>query len=288
MAERADLLQPTTALVEVKNLKVHFPIGKGMFKRSTATLKAVDGVSFSIREGETLGLVGESGCGKTTTGRCIVRALDPTSGTIDYRRTDGTSVNLAELDENGLKPYRKEIRIVFQDPFRSLNPRWTIGQSLIEGPLNVGVEKQVALKRAAELLSLVDLPDDSINRYPHQFSGGQRQRVAIARAIAMEPDVLVADEAVSALDVSVQAQVLQLLDALQQKLGIAILFITHDLRVAAQICDEVVVMQHGHIVEHDTAANVLANPQHAYTRALIEAAPGRAWDFANFRELQTA
>jgi peptide/nickel transport system ATP-binding protein len=177
---------------------------------------------------------------------------------------------------------------VFQDPFRSLNPRWTIGDSLIEGPLNYGQPRAEALARAGELMEIVGLPADALGRYPHQFSGGQRQRIAIARAIAMEPDVLVADEAVSALDVSVQAQVLDLLDDLQKKLGIAILFITHDLRVAAQICDDVVVMQRGRIVEHGAARSVLAHPKHPYTKALIEAAPGRGWDFANFKELAVA
>jgi peptide/nickel transport system ATP-binding protein len=253
-----------------------------VFARREPTRAASD-VNFSIPRGRTLGIVGESGSGKSTVARCIMRLIDPTDGQIHVADKE-----IATLSRRQLRPYRKHIQIIFQDPFRSLNPRWTIGRSLIEGPLNTGADKQAALARAAELLTLVGLPDDTVNRYPHQFSGGQRQRVAIARAITMEPDVLVADEAVSALDVSVQAQVLELLDELQKKLGIAILFITHDLRVAAQICDEVVVMQHGRIVEHDSAANVLSNPQHAYTRALIEAAPGRAWDFANFRELQTA
>ncbi|MDS1137824.1 ABC transporter ATP-binding protein [Nitratireductor indicus] len=254
----------------------------GVFSRRELT-RAANDVRFSIPRGRTLGIVGESGSGKSTVARCIMRLIDPTEGEI---RVAGKEI--ATLTRRQLRPYRRHIQIVFQDPFRSLNPRWTIGRSLIEGPLNIGEDKQAALARAADLLTLVGLPDDAVHRYPHQFSGGQRQRVAIARAIAMEPDVLVADEAVSALDVSVQAQVLDLLDELQQKLGIAILFITHDLRVAAQICDEVLVMQHGHVVEHGTAAEVLSNPQHAYTRALIEAAPGRSWDFANFKELQGA
>lgn len=245
--------------------------------------RAASGVSFSIPRGRTLGIVGESGSGKSTVARCVMRLIDPTEGEI---RVAGREI--ATLSRRRLRPYRKHIQIVFQDPFRSLNPRWTIGRSLIEGPLNIGTDRKAALARAAELLKLVGLPDDAVGRYPHQFSGGQRQRVAIARALAMEPDILVADEAVSALDVSVQAQVLGLLDELQKKLGIAILFVTHDLRVAAQICDEVLVMQRGRVVEHDSAANVLSNPRHAYTRSLIEAAPGRAWDFANFRELQTA
>ncbi|MEN4966737.1 ABC transporter ATP-binding protein [Brucella intermedia] len=241
---------------------------------------AASDVSFTIKRGRTLGIVGESGSGKSTVARCVMRLIDPTAGDIKV-----SDYNIAKLSQRQLKPYRKHIQIIFQDPFRSLNPRWTIGRSLVEGPVNMGVDKRTATARAAELLQLVGLPEDAINRYPHQFSGGQRQRIAIARAVAIEPDVLVADEAVSALDVSVQAQVLQLLDELQEKLGIAILFITHDLRVAAQICDDVLVMQHGRIVEYDTAINVLSEPKHAYTRSLIDAAPGRQWDFAHFREL---
>jgi peptide/nickel transport system ATP-binding protein len=256
--------------------------GQGFFVRRPPTLAASD-VSFSIPRGRTLGIVGESGSGKSTVARCVMRLIDPTKGEVRVAERE-----IARLSRRELRPYRKHIQIVFQDPFRSLNPRWTIGESLIEGLLNIGQDRRKATAHAAELLSLVGLPEDAVSRYPHQFSGGQRQRIAIARAIAMEPDVLVADEAVSALDVSVQAQVLHLLDELQKKLGIAILFITHDLRVAAQICDEVIVMQHGRIVEHDTAANVLSDPKHPYTRALIEAAPGRNWDFANFRELSAA
>ena len=171
---------------------------------------------------------------------------------------------------------------------RSLNPRITVGETIAEGPINYGMPRAEALAKARDLLELVDLPPDAISRYPHQFSGGQRQRIAIARALALDPDVLVADEAVSALDVSVQAQVLELLDEIQQRLGIALLFITHDLRVAAQICDDVAVMQHGRIVEQGPAAQVLTHPQQAYTRALLDAAPGRGWDFANFRPVVAA
>jgi peptide/nickel transport system ATP-binding protein len=254
---------------------------RGIFGKGRQ-IRAAEGVDFAIGRGRTLGIVGESGSGKSTVARCIVRLIDPTDGEIRVRQAD-----IARLGRAALQPHRKHIQIVFQDPFRSLNPRWTIGDSLIEGLLNFGQSRSDALDHAGELMELVGLPRDALRRYPHQFSGGQRQRIAIARAIAMRPDILVADEAVSALDVSVQAQVLDLLDELQEKLGIAILFITHDLRVAAQICDEVVVMQHGRIVEHDTAENVLGRPAHAYTRALIEAAPGRSWDFANFRELAT-
>ncbi len=268
-------------VLQVNGLEKIYASGS-IFSRREPVRAAAD-VRFSIGRGRTLGIVGESGSGKSTVARCIMRLIDPTAGEI---RIAGQE--FAQLPRRALRPYRKHIQIVFQDPFRSLNPRWKVGESLIEGPLNCGQDRKSALARAAELLKLVGLPEDALGRYPHQFSGGQRQRIAIARAIAMEPDVLVADEAVSALDVSVQAQVLNLLDELQQKLGIAILFITHDLRVAAQICDDVVVMQHGRIVEYGSAADVLANPQHPYTRALIEAAPGRFWDFANFRELPAA
>lgn len=250
---------------------------RGLLGRGRCIQAAVD-VAFDIKPGRTLGIVGESGSGKSTVARCVMRLIDPTDGSIRIGDAD-----VAKLNRGALRPHRKRIQIVFQDPFRSLNPRWTIGASLVEGPLNFGQSRAQAFVEAQELLQLVGLPADATERYPHQFSGGQRQRIAIARAIAMRPEVLVADEAVSALDVSVQAQVLQLLDELQSKLKIAILFITHDLRVAAQICDDVIVMQQGKIVEHDTAANVLAQPSHAYTRALIEAAPGRQWDFRNCR-----
>src|ERR1700748_340492 len=187
-----------------------------------------------------------------------------------------------------LQPHRKRIQMVFQDPYRSLNPRVTVGETIAEGPINYGVPRHEALEKAGQLLELVDLPPDAVSRYPHQFSGGQRQRIAIARALALDPDVLVADEAVSALDVSVQAQVLELLDEIQTRLGIALLFITHDLRVAAQICDDVVVMQHGRVIEQGPAAEVLSHPQQPYTRALLDAAPGRGWDFANFRPVVAA
>ena len=250
-----------------------------IFSRSRPHV-AAQAVDFTVRPGRTVGIVGESGSGKSTVARCIVRLIDPSDGKIRIAGTD-----IATLSLRALKPYRKHVQIVFQDPFRSLNPRWTIARSLIEGPVNLGIDRTTALVRATELLAMVGMPEDTLERFPHQFSGGQRQRIAIARALAMEPSLLVADEAVSGLDVSVQAQVLALLSDLQAKLGIAILFITHDLRVAAQVCDEVIVMQKGRIVEHDTAANVLLHPQHDYTRALIGAAPGRGWDFANFREL---
>lgn len=244
---------------------------------------AAKDVTLTLRKGRTLGIVGESGSGKSTVARCIVRLIDPTSGGV---RLAGREIS--ELSRRLLQPHRKKIQIIFQDPYRSLNPRITVGESIAEGPINYGMPRTEALAKARDLLELVDLPPDAISRYPHQFSGGQRQRIAIARALALDPDVLVADEAVSALDVSVQAQVLELLDEIQQRLGIALLFITHDLRVAAQICDNVVVMQHGRVVEQGPAAQVLTHPQQAYTKALLDAAPGRGWDFANFRPVVEA
>lgn len=253
---------------------------KGLFGSFAAGTKAAADISFTLKRGRTLGIVGESGSGKSTVARCIMRLIDPTSGSI---RISGQEI--ADFSRRSLQPHRQYIQMVFQDPYRSLNPRITVGESIAEGPVNYGMPRVQALKRARELLAIVGLPEDSVDRYPHQFSGGQRQRIAIARAVAMNPKVLVADEAVSALDVSVQAQVLDLLADLQQRLGIAILFITHDLRVAAQICDDVIVMQKGRIVEYATGHEVLTKPSHPYTRQLIDAAPGRHWDFANFRPL---
>src|ERR1700687_4382967 len=244
---------------------------------------AAQDVTLTLRKGRTLGIVGESGSGKSTVARCIVGLIDPTSGGI---RLAGREIS--DLSRRLLQPHRKRIQIIFQDPYRSLNPRITVGETIAAGPVNYGMPRDEALAKARDLLELVDLPVDAISRYPHQFSGGQRQRIAIARALALDPDVLVADEAVSALDVSVQAQVLELLDEIQTRLGIALLFITHDLRVAAQICDDVAVMQHGRIVEQGPAAQVLTNPQVAYTRQLLDAAPGRGWDFANFRPVAAA
>jgi peptide/nickel transport system ATP-binding protein len=256
--------------------------GGGLFTRGRE-VKAAQDVSISLTKGRTLGIVGESGSGKTTVARCIMRLIDPTSGAIKVGGTD-----IATLSQKELKPHRKNIQIVFQDPMRSLNPRIEVGQSIIEGPLNFGTPRDKAMERARELLELVGLPASAVDRFPHQFSGGQRQRIAIARALAMDPDVLVADEAVSALDVSVQAQVLDLLAELQERLGLGILFITHDLGVAAQICDDVLVMQNGRVVEYGPAGQVLGAPQQDYTKALIAAAPGRHWDFANFRPFAEA
>ncbi len=263
-------------VLEVRSLcKVYG--GGGFFRKRQETLAATD-VSFDLLRGQTVGIVGESGSGKSTVARCVLRLVDPSAGEI---LLDGSDITT--LAATPLRPHRRKMQIVFQDPNRSLNPRWTVGRSLVEGPVNFGVKRSQAEAEARRLLDVVGLPQDAMTRYPHQFSGGQRQRIAIARAVTMGPDVLVADEAVSALDVSVQAQVIELLTTLQADLGIGILFITHDLRVAAQICDQVIVMQGGRIVEQGPAGELLADPRHPYTRELIEAAPGRDWDFRNFR-----
>ncbi|WP_370400293.1 ABC transporter ATP-binding protein [Sulfitobacter sp. JB4-11] len=232
-------------------------------------VNAVQEVDLTVRRGETLGIVGESGSGKSTVARCIMRLIDPTSGEVLIN-----GENIATLKEGQLRPHRRDIQIVFQDPYRSLNPRRTVGQSIVEGPVNFGLSMREAQERAAELMRIVGLAPDALDRFPHQFSGGQRQRICIARALAMEPMILIADEAVSALDVSVQAQVLDLLDDVRKKFDLAMLFITHDLRVAAQICDRILVMNKGEVVETGPTAEVYADPQHEYTRALLKAAPG--------------
>jgi peptide/nickel transport system ATP-binding protein len=237
-------------------------------------VRAAADVNLHVRRGETLGIVGESGSGKTTVARCIARLIAPTSGAIRLKGAD-----IAPLTERHLRPLRRRIQVVFQDPYRSLNPRRTVGASIIEGPMNFGIQEDEALKRARSLLGLVGLTPDALERYPHQFSGGQRQRLAIARALAMEPDVLIADEAVSALDVSVQAQVLELLEDVKRRFDLAVLFITHDLRVAAQICDRIMVMEKGVVVEEGQTHEVFSAPAHPYTRALLDAAPGRSAAF---------
>ncbi|WP_045392551.1 ABC transporter ATP-binding protein [Falsirhodobacter sp. alg1] len=252
--------------------------GGGKFLSKAVGTHAAKDVTLDLKVGRTLGIVGESGSGKSTVARCVMRLIDPSSGGI---RVGGQQI--ADLTPSGLHPFRKKLQMVFQDPYRSLNPRLSIEESIIEGPMNYGVSRADAKAKAAELLDLVGMPPEAAKRYPHMFSGGQRQRIAIARALAMEPELLVADEAVSALDVSVQAQVLDLLTEIQERTRIAILFITHDLRVAAQICDEVAVMRRGEVVEYGDTARVLGNPQHEYTRTLLTAAPGRDWDFPNFR-----
>ncbi|MGL4323582.1 MAG: ABC transporter ATP-binding protein [Beijerinckiaceae bacterium] len=237
---------------------------------------AVKDASLVVRRGETLGIVGESGSGKSTVARCIVRLIEPTSGDV---RIDG--VDVAALSTAEWRPWRRKVQVVFQDPYRSLNPRRTVGEGIIEGPMNFGIARDEAMTRARDLMQLVGLSSDALDRYPHQFSGGQRQRICIARALAMEPEILIADEAVSALDVSVQAQVLELLEDVQQKFNLAMLFITHDLRVAAQICDRIVVMWKGDIVEQGITSQIYRDPQHDYTRRLLSAAPGRDFAFGS-------
>ncbi len=241
---------------------------------------AAQAVSFEIRRGQTLGIVGESGSGKSTVARCIVRLVDPSGGSVMLGgdRPGEAAEDIAMMSARQLRPLRRRVQIVFQDPYRSLNPRRTVAQAMVEGPMNYGLGAAEAMQRARDLLALVRMDDSALDRYPHQFSGGQRQRICIARALMMEPELLVADEAVSALDVSVQAQVLDLFEEIRARLNLAMLFITHDLRVASQVCDQLAVMSKGQVVEYGPAHQVFGNPQHDYTRALFAAAPGR--DFA--------
>ena len=253
------------------------------FLAPNRSVVAADNVSFTLNRGEIVGIVGESGSGKSSVARCIMRLIEPSSGLIQLGDSD-----LAKAKGEALRDLRQRLQIVFQDPYRSLNPRLRIHDALLEGMENFGIPKAERDRRIAMLLDWVGMDTSALERYPHQFSGGQRQRLCIARALALEPDVLVADEAVSALDVSVQSQVLKLLDDMRQRMGIAVLFITHDLRVAAQICDQILVMQRGVVVEAGRAEEILVNPQHSYTQSLIEAAPGRHWDFQNFRPVDTA
>ncbi|HVO06564.1 MAG TPA: ABC transporter ATP-binding protein [Burkholderiaceae bacterium] len=238
------------------------------------TVHAAKNVDLEIRRGQTLGIVGESGSGKSTVARCIVRLVDPSSGSVRLGSDD-----IAELSARALRPLRRRVQIVFQDPYRSLNPRRTVRDAMIEGPMNYGLAREPALQRARQLLEMVRMDAGALERYPHQFSGGQRQRICIARALMMEPELLVADEAVSALDVSVQAQVLRLFEEIRERLNLAMLFITHDLRVASQVCDTLAVMNQGEVVEMGPAHRVFGAPQHAYTRALFAAAPGRDFSF---------
>jgi len=250
--------------------------GKSFFQKARIVKAAVD-VDLDIRKGETLGIVGESGSGKSTVARCIARLIDPTEGKVYLGDTE-----IATISAGRLRPHRRKVQIVFQDPYRSLNPRITVGDSIVEGPMNFGLSRGDAQARARKLMETVRLDPNALDRYPHQFSGGQRQRICIARALAMEPELLIADEAVSALDVSVQKQVLDLLDEIRQRLNLAVLFITHDLRVAAQICDYVAVMSKGRVVEYGSAEQVFGSPRDDYTKALFAAAPGRHWEFGKF------
>ena len=262
------------ALLEVRDLRMHFPVRRGLFRRQAGWVRAVDGVTFSIREGETLGLVGESGCGKSTTGRCVLRVYQPTGGQIVYRRADGQVVDLSNVDEASLRPIRKEIRMVFQDPYSSLNPRMTL-LDIVGEPLRVHhiISGRQLEERVAWLLRRVGLRPEYMRRYPHAFSGGERQRVGIARALALDPRLVVADEAVSALDVSVRAQILNLLQDLQREFNLTYLFIAHDLSVVEYLCDRVAVMYVGKLVEVAGTAELYARPKHPYTEALLSAVP---------------
>ncbi len=259
------------ALLDVKDLQVHFGAGGGLFSRSKdGPVKAVDGVSFSIRRGETLGLVGESGCGKSTTGRAVLHLVRPTGGSVDF-----AGQNLSDLDERGLRAARRQMQMVFQDPYASLNPRMTVGEAIAE-PIRVHRIRTGAAdvrRRVDELLEMVGLGARFASRYPHEFSGGQRQRIGIARALAVEPSFVVCDEPVSALDVSIQAQVINLLKDLQKDLGLTYLFIAHGLAVVKHISSRVAVMYLGKIVEVAPAADLYTAPAHPYTRSLLSAIP---------------
>ncbi|HEX9584687.1 MAG TPA: ABC transporter ATP-binding protein, partial [Gammaproteobacteria bacterium] len=258
-------------LLEVRNLKKYFPVTEGiLIQKTVGQVKAVDGVSFEIRKGETLGLVGESGCGKTTTGRCILQLERPSSGEIVFE-----GVNLEKLDAKHLSPMRRKVQVIFQDPYSSLNPRMKVG-SILGEPMRVhGIYPDAAKrnKRIAELLNVCGLPSKFADRYPHEMSGGQRQRVGIARALCLNPDFIICDEAVSALDVSIQAQVINLLEDLADEFDLTYLFIAHDLSVVHHLCDRVAVMYLGKLVEVAESDELFDNPMHPYTRALLSAVP---------------
>lgn len=257
-------------LLKVDNITKHFPIHGGFFGSEIASVKAVQGISFQLNKGETLGLVGESGCGKSTLGRCLIRLIDPTSGKIYFNGQDITEVQGSEL-----RALRRKMQIIFQDPFASLNPRMTIG-SIIEEPLiihDLFSSTKDRQDRIFQLMDLVGLRKEFLNRYPHEFSGGQRQRIGIARSLAVEPELLICDEPVSALDVSIQAQVINLLMDLQQKLGLTYVFIAHDLKVVEHVSTNVAVMYLGKIVEMAEAKELYLQPQHPYTKALLSAIP---------------
>jgi peptide/nickel transport system ATP-binding protein len=271
---RAPAGQSAASVLDVRALRKHFPIRSGLLGRVSGQVKAVDDVSFSIARGETLSLVGESGCGKTTTSRCILRAITPTSGEIRFRTEAGADIDVARLDRKQLQPLRRQMQMIFQDPFSSLNPRMTIAEIIGEPLLVNGMtNRQERNARVEELLELVQLPRAYLNRFPHAFSGGQRQRIGIARALALNPSLIVADEPVSALDVSVQAQIVNLMLDLQDRLGLAYLFVAHDLSVVKHVSHRVAVMYVGRIVEIAPTTALFDTPRHPYTEALLSAVP---------------
>ena len=256
-------------ILSVKDLKKYFPIQRGFFQRSTGWVKAVKNVSFTISIGKTLGLVGESGCGKTTVARLILKLLQPDDGSIIFNGQD-----ITDLSDKEMKPLRKEIQIIFQDPYGSLNPRMTIGQSISEGLRIAGFRQTTEIRERLEhLLKIVGMSPRSIDRYPHEFSGGQRQRIGIARALSVDPSLVICDEPISALDVSIQAQIINLLKDLQDQLGLSYLFISHDLNVVGYLCNYVAVMYKGQIMEYAPADELFDNPRHPYTHLLLSAVP---------------
>ena len=266
-------MERNDVILQVKSLKKYFPIEKGLLRRTVGHIKAVDDVSFEIRKGEVLGLVGESGCGKTTLGRCILRAIDPTSGEVFLRTHEGETVDITQLNKKQLRALRKEMQLVFQDPFSSLSPRMTVLDIIGEPLWAQGVRGKALEAQVKELASVVGLNTGHLNRYPNAFSGGQRQRIGIAWALAINPNLIVADEPVSALDVSIQAQILNLLQDLQEKLGLTYLFIAHDLSVVEHIADRVAVMYVGKIIELAETETLYLSPKHPYTEALLSAVP---------------
>ncbi|HEX3348852.1 MAG TPA: oligopeptide/dipeptide ABC transporter ATP-binding protein [Acetobacteraceae bacterium] len=274
-------------VLDVIGLKKHYPINAGILRREVGRVRAVDGVSFSIAEGETLALVGESGCGKTTVSRCIVRAMKPTAGEIRFKPEPGREVDLATLGRGDLRGLRKHLQMIFQDPYSALNPRMLVGDIIAEPMLVAGVDPAERRGRVLELLDLVGMPAAARTRFPHAFSGGQRQRIGIARALAMNPKLVIADEPVSALDVSVQAQIVNLLLDLQDRLHLSMLFVAHDLSVVRHISDRVAVMYVGRIVEIAPTSALYVAPRHPYTEALLAAVPKPDPKLRGEREIPT-